>query len=286
MQNKQKIPTIVRWLAAFLLLFCIVMLIRYFLIGSYRVSTHSMEDAVHKDDFILVNKLSGKKQLQRNQVLLFSSPLLKDKEDAPLLVSRVIALPGDTIRVDHGGYNINGKLIPRSPHTLIPYSISKEIKEPFVSLLKKLNIPERFWSEDKDIITFRFTPLEVYQIREEMTERVNRFFVPAKAASYSLIVPRKGQTYKLTDEFIVAARDAILSEIDQEAFFRGRTLYIDRKPVHTFQFSRDYYWVLSDNMSDAIDSRHLGFIPEDHIIGTAWFCWFSKDKERWFKKIN
>jgi signal peptidase I len=44
--------------------------------------------------------------------------------------------------------------------------------------------------------------------------------------------------------------------------------------------------MLSDNVNEAIDSRHLGFIPHDHIIGNAWFCWFSQDKEHFFKPVN
>ena len=45
-----------KWLAAFALASGIVMLIRLFCIESYRISTDSMEEALHKGDYILVNK--------------------------------------------------------------------------------------------------------------------------------------------------------------------------------------------------------------------------------------
>ena len=51
---------LMKWLAAFALASGIVMLIRLFCIESYRISTDSMEEALHKGDYILVNKIPGK----------------------------------------------------------------------------------------------------------------------------------------------------------------------------------------------------------------------------------
>ena len=38
--------------------------------------------------------------------------------------------------------------------------------------------------------------------------------------------------------------------------------------------------------NEAVDSRHLGFIPADHIVGNAWLCWYSPDKQRIFKPVH
>lgn len=64
-----------KWLAAFALAAGIVMLIRLFCIESYRISTDSMEEALHKGDYILVNKIPGKNKPVRGKVVLFTSPL-------------------------------------------------------------------------------------------------------------------------------------------------------------------------------------------------------------------
>ena len=73
-----------KWLAAFALAAGIVMLIRLFCIESYRISTDSMEEALHKGDYILVNKIPGKNKPVRGKVVLFTSPLSRDSADAPL----------------------------------------------------------------------------------------------------------------------------------------------------------------------------------------------------------
>ena len=262
----------------------VVLCVRAFCIGSYRISTAAMENTLHRGDFVLVNKLPLKPR--RNQVILFTSPLIKDRADAPLLLSRCVALPGDTIQVSASGYSVNGTFYPRSPNALSAYLLEQGMKKTFLETLKELNIPLRDMKEGSTAFSLSLTSFEEYRIREELTEQMNRKFVRRETGDYRFVVPRKGQTYPLSEPFITACREAIRAETGERAEFRNKKLYIDGKEMLSFRFNRDYYWALSDNTNEAVDSRHLGFIPAGHIVGKAWFCWYSRDKERAFKKIN
>jgi signal peptidase I len=247
-----------------------------------------MEKALHEGDYVLVNKRPVKSHLKRNQTLLFTSPLLKDAAHTPLIVSRCVALPGDTIEVGSSGYRVNSRRLPRSPHALLPYAVSKRIIKPFTDAVKQLGIPlgKEEWKEEKNSYSVMLTPFEEYQIREELKEEANRFFTQKETGNYTLIVPYKGQVLRLIPPVHAAYKEAVLIDSEGSARFHNGILHVKGKESNTYTFRQDYYWALSDNTADAVDSRHLGFIPAGHIIGKVWFCWYSRDKQLFFKKVH
>lgn len=111
-----------------------VFFINAFLLQTYVIPSSSMEDTMLVGDHLLVDKVAyshsiGKldsfllpqTRIERGMIVTFSGPSeINRGEDAKNLVKRVIALPGDTIRVDRDRTYINGKLI------FEPYRIFKD----------------------------------------------------------------------------------------------------------------------------------------------------------------
>ena len=100
-----------------------------------------------------------------------------------------------------------------------------------------------------------------------------------------LVIPQKERAYRLDSLSLLACREAILNETDGKAVIRDGKLYIEGKLTHFFFFQQDYYWFLSDNRTDAVDSRHIGVVPKEHLMGKLFFCWFSRDKNKRFKRL-
>ena len=275
-----------KWLAGILLLAALVMGIRLFLVESLHLSTDSMETSLHQGDFVLLDKTPFGKHPKRNAIQVFTSPLRKDSIHPPVFVSRCIALPGDTIRVTSTGYQINGKEYPHSPQAQASYFMANQGKDTFIRLLKKLPERSREWKVVEGGITCVLTSFEAYQIKEERPKALQSCFRMYASPEYQFIVPQKDRAYALDSLSLLACREAIQNETNGNAVFKDGKLFIEGKQMNFFFFRQNYYWFLSDYRDVAIDSRHLGIIPEDHIIGRIFFCWYSPDKNNRFTLIK
>lgn len=265
----------------FFLLF--LFLLRLYVVESLHISTDAMETTLHKGDFVLVNKLSDAPE--RRDIVLFTSPLRRDSLTSPMLISRCVGIPGDTIQVNAGSFLVNGEEYPNSPHALNTYLIASEGEKLFLELIKKLQIPLRDKKTVQSGISLTLTSFEEYQLREELPDSLQAMLRIRPVPSYRFVIPQKERAYRLDSLSLLACREAILNETDGKAVIRDGKLYIEGKLTHFFFFQQDYYWFLSDNRTDAVDSRHIGVVPKEHLMGKLFFCWFSRDKNKRFKRL-
>ncbi|MFD1818288.1 signal peptidase I [Pseudarcicella hirudinis] len=99
-----------------------------------------------------------------------------------------------------------------------------------------------------------------------------------------LTVPKEGMTIQLTPQNIAMYGMAIR---DYEGYRRkdgtssvtidGNKVSIDGKPITSYTFKQDYYFMMGDNRHNSLDCRFWGFVPFDHVVGKAVFVWMSLD---------
>lgn len=273
----------------------LVFLVRFFILQPYRISSSAMASTILDGDFLLVVKPPFATLDKRNAPILFRSPLPQDSSARTLFISRCIALPGDTLQQKDNQLLINGKEVPRSPHSLADYSIDSTVFPLVEAQLKRLQLPIRL-PDQTNKYRIRLTAFEAYTLREELPDFVKPRLRMVAIPDYKIIVPRKGIAYRLDGPALTACKQIILDETDGKASFRDGKLYIDGRETTFFFFKKEYCWVLSDHLMEAIDSRHLGFISTDRIVGQPCLIWMSKDPGqdflhgyRWkriFKTIN
>lgn len=276
-KEKRKKNRAYGWGKIFILALVVVLFVRFFLLESCHIVSSSMETAVWIGDFVLVNKTPYFHTPARNSVVLFASPLQKDSAEKKLFLSRCIGMPGDTIELAGSLLKVNGKEVPKSPNTLAQYTVQPAIHDILLSQLKQMDIPVRDLQKSDSLYVISLTPFEEYQLREELPDFINSRFHPVKTADYKLVIPRKGIAYRLDPVTLTACKEIIMAEAGDKADFREGKLFLDGRETTFFFFKHNYYWLLSDNTLEAVDSRHLGLVPEKLITGNAWLIWLSKD---------
>ncbi|MBO4862094.1 MAG: signal peptidase I [Firmicutes bacterium] len=76
------------------------------------VREHSMENTLHQNDYVFVSRRYYtwfKKDIQRGDIIVFRSDLTTAAGSEKLLVKRIIALPGDTVRIEDDKVYVNGE---------------------------------------------------------------------------------------------------------------------------------------------------------------------------------
>ncbi len=276
----------IRYIIILAIVIITVVVVRWFFIGSYRIAGDKMADTLKAGDCVWVNKLKGKSNPGQNRIVLYSSPLRRDIAKPPLFIGRCIGTPGDVIRMGTDGFRVNGRLLPNAPMMQPTFRIRKDIKEQLLTTMESLHIPLRDAKEDSVSLIFRMSLREKELLARNLSQVVQIEMIDEHRTGYEFIIPRKGKAFDINETSLMVCREAILTEAGDGAVIRDGKLYINGEEKTYYFFRKDYYWILSENETDGIDSRHLGLIPEDHVIGNIWYRWYSKDASRRFKKIR
>lgn len=96
------------WVRDLLVSVIVAVFIIVFLYQPVRVEGTSMLPRLEDQDRLFINKLAYRVgEIHRGDVVVFQYPLDRQKS----YIKRVIALPGDDLRIDHGQVFVNGKRI-------------------------------------------------------------------------------------------------------------------------------------------------------------------------------
>jgi signal peptidase I len=240
--------------------------LKTFVLDAYRIPSASMENTLHKGDFLIVNKLAfGLRtprhipflshdippltlplfsRVRRGDVMVFEFPGGRDELTTVghvNYIKRCIGLSGDTVEIRAGLVFVNKSLIPLSPNG-IPTGHPSRSADQYV--------PE-IYPEGSSFSDVNYGPIIVPKREDILT------LDPKSISWWCILIEREGHTVWTTTDRIL----------------------IDGVETSTYRIQQNYYFVLGDNRDNSKDSRYWGFVPEDHLIGEALFVYWSWDPE-------
>ena len=287
-----------KWIFAFTGAIAVVLLLRGFAFTSCLIPSTGMENSLFQGERILVNKWSYglrlplmslfsyhrwcERSVRKQDVVVFNNPAIGQPtiDRREIYISRCIGTPGDTLLVD-SLFSVSSPEAQLNPDKKRLYTYPAAKEQLITSLMQTLSITNDGLMGSNDSTHVRsFSRYEYYLLEQAISDQnwIQPLTEKSEKELKPLIVPGKGKALRVYPWNITLLRNTLVMHEGKQAEIKNDTLYIDGKPTQHCFFTKDYYWMASNNSVNLSDSRLFGFVPQDHIIGKASLIWFSKEK--------
>jgi signal peptidase I len=242
-------------------------------------------------------RLFGSPDVERNDVVVFNYPM---EEEYPVdhrtyFVKRCVAIPGDSLKIVDGLVFVNNTLMDDENNLQFNYHLKSTISID-TSFIAKYNLIEGGKISDNNDYSFTLTKTLVDTLtsktfiseikkNNEKKDMWDEFVFPFNehykwnVDNYgSLKIPAKGDTIKLDSLNLCIYEKIISAHEGNDLALKNDSIFINGEYKTTYVIKLNYYFMMGDNRHNSQDSRHWGFVPEDHIIGKATRIVYSNDK--------
>lgn len=238
--------------------------IRIFLVDSFVVRGHSMEPTYYDSEKVYVNKLLMGARLytdfdfEKSKLSSFRMPGLRDVEVGDVVIvnypfarcddtinfeinyvylKRCLGIPGDSVSIVNGFYKNNN-----TTGDIGPVQYQKMLSKCSDSLLE-----------------MQGKALKAYHLNKDLGWTIRNFG--------PLYVPKKGDTITITTSNALSYRKQIQYETGEMPQIRDDKVFIGEDEITKYTFSTNWYFFGGDNVLNSRDSRYIGLMPEEYIIG-------------------
>lgn len=274
--------------------FILAMILRQFVIASYKIPTGSMENTLLVGDFLLgtkfnwgapipfsYHKFPALSEVQRNDIVIFRSP------QPPYLeyIKRCVAMPGDVVEIRDKRLYIDGVFQPLPPGGQNSDFSFYEIRDNFGPVVVPV-VGDTMRADSQDFLMFVFFQNLFKQENPRSNIVVERYFVvdSIKSKTYNFRTMNNKEVRIEQFDFDTLQWTLASSLInlirrdsgDSTAHIH-QVMFVDGERVDEFVVESDVYFVLGDNRDASQDSRFWGFVSQRKVLARPLLIYFSKD---------
>ncbi len=252
-------------------------------------------------------RLPGMRKFQRQDIIFYNNPAGSDipVDRKRLGVSRLVGLPGDTVLIWDKQLYINRLKVDPPKEGRQEYRVVTKGKAVETSFLKKHTLEQPRLVAEIGIYDFDLSQearIEIEKLADVSNVRSTKQFVGDSKQDFyppsffflwnrdqygPLVVPKKGATVVLELKTVDLYRDIIETHEGHSLIVDFKGIQIDGQPADEYTFKKDYCFVLDDSRDNPGDSRKIGFIPVDHIIGTGKrVLWSGQSKYDYIRRLQ
>jgi len=259
-----------------------VFFVMCFLLQSFVIPTGSMIDNLLIGDHLLVNKVAyapslgvvdsmmfPRAEIKRGMIVTFRAPLEMEKE----YVKRVIALPGETVKIIKQQVYIDGQPLAED--------YKRHFNKTAYAIEGDKRTREQYSTEGNGrcgVIKTIIDDQNQTQVEEQYIEGEDGSLTAVDPAQQGLAGSSGQETpihYWYGDNFPLEYRD--YDEVDPRFNLKKsyRSQFIDTDIGLAFKVPEGHYFCLGDNRDNSLDSRFWGPVPREFITGKPWRIYWS-----------
>ena len=277
-------------LAVALLLFLHLCVLRW-----VTVANTSMYATLLPGDLLLVERWPVWTGLERGDIVVFHDPVEDDRAlfNRRLFVKRIAGLPGDLVELRKGELFVNDLPVPPNAGETRNWNVRLRSSSDADTVIALLGLPHGYAIPGTDLLDLPLNAelarkLDVLPGVADVSPRSNAKGAPDHIFPFSpvrpwnnddygpLLVPKAGDEVSLTS-YNLPIYDRIISRYESNKVeVVDGTLQVNGDASGKYTIRDDYYFVLGDARDASSDSRYWGFVPKDHIVGTASLVLFNR----------